>query len=128
MNKFWYTKEVKTGFLETVDDVMFSLKEQWFWVVHKIDIQQKISEKVWIDIGEYLIIWACNPIFAYDALQIDYELWLFFPCNIIVYKKNGKVFVSSILPSETMNVLQNEELANLAKSVEEKLKNVLNNL
>ncbi|MDD2871164.1 MAG: DUF302 domain-containing protein [Candidatus Gracilibacteria bacterium] len=128
MNKFGYTKEVKTGFLETVDDVMFSLKEQGFGVVHKIDIQQKISDKIGVDIGEYLIIGACNPIFAYDALQLEYELGLFFPCNIIVYKKDDKVFVSCILPSKTMNVLQNEKLENLAKSVEEKLKNAINNL
>lgn len=121
MHKFWYTKEFNTSFMETLDNIIFSLKEQWFWVLTNIDIQWKIKEKLWRDIPEYVVLWACNPSFASKSLDLEYEIWLLLPCNVIVYSKNSKVFVSTILPTVAMSFINNDELQKLAKEVEEKL-------
>ena len=128
MNNFWYTKESSSWFLETVDDLSFSLKEQWFWILHTIDVQSKIKERLWKDIEEYYILWACNPSIAFEALNLEYEIWLFFPCNVIVYKKNDKVFVSTILPSISMGGISNEKIHKFAKDLEEKLIKAVDNI
>jgi uncharacterized protein (DUF302 family) len=128
MNKFWYTRESSNWFLETVDDISFSLKEQWFWIISTIDVQSKVGEKLWKYIDEYYVLWACNPGFAVEALELEYEIWLFFPCNVIVYKKDNKIFVSTILPSLVMNMIENEKLYKFAKVIEEKLIKAVDNM
>lgn len=128
MKQFWYTKDVNTSFLEAVDDIIFALKEQWFWILHTIDIQARIKEKLWKDIEEYLVLWACNPSLADEALGIEYEIWLFLPCNVIVYKKDSRVFVSSILPTQTMWAINNQDILNVAIKVEQKLKKAIDSI
>ncbi len=128
MEKFWYTRELDTSFLEAVDDVIFALKEQWFWILNTIDLQAKIKEKLWKDIEEYLILWACNPTLASEALEIEYEIWLFLPCNVIVYKKNDKIFVSAIVSSLLMSIINNDTIMELAKSLDDKLKKAIDRI
>lgn len=128
MNKMWYTKEVHTSFLEALDDIDFELKKEWFWIMSRIDIQGKLKEKLDKDIEDYMILWACNPGLASEALDYEYEIGLLLPCNIIVYTKNSKVFVSSILPTQAMSMIENKGLEKLAKWVEEKLKKAIDSL
>lgn len=128
MKNFWYTKELDTWFLETVDDVTFSLMEQWFWLVSTIDLQSKIKEKLWKDIEEYIILWACNQSFVEDILEIEYEIWLFFPCNVIVYRKNDKTFVTTIKPTELIWIIANDSIKEIAQKVERKLIMAIDNI
>ena len=71
---------------------------------------------------EYKILGACNPPFAYKALQAETELGLMLPCNVIVYRKDGKTFAASILPTTTMKTIGNPKLEGIAREVEAKLK------
>jgi len=128
MKNIWYTKEVNTSFLEAIDDVTFALKEQWFWVLTKIDMKSKLKEKLDKDIEEYVILWACNPWLAYEALTSEYEIWLLLPCNVIVYKKDNKVFVSAIMPIQAMSMMVNEWIKEVAIKAEEKLRKVIDNI
>jgi len=128
MKNLWYTKEVNTSFLEAVDDVIFALKGQWFWVLTKINMKEKLKEKLDKDIEEYIILWACNPWLAHKALQSEYEIWLLLPCNVIVYEKNSKVFVSAIMPIQAMGTIDNQWVKEVAIKAEEKLKKVSDNI
>ena len=128
MSTFWYTKELKTSFLEALDDITLSLAKEWFWVLTKIDIQSKLREKLSKNIDEYFILWACNPWLASEALDCEYEIWLLLPCNVIVYKKEEKIFVSAILPSIAMSMVGNSEIKKVAIIAEEKLKRAINNI
>ena len=74
MEKYGYTRVVDTSFLEAVDDITFSLQEQWFWVMTRIDMQAKLKEKLGRDIEEYMILWACNPELASESLDLEYEI------------------------------------------------------
>jgi uncharacterized protein (DUF302 family) len=97
MKKYWYKKEVDMTFDDALDKVNFALLEEWFWVLTQIDIKSKIKEKLWKEFDDYIVLWACNPKLAYEALQKELEIWLLLPCNVIVYKNNWVVFVSSIV-------------------------------
>jgi len=127
--KYWYTREIKNScFEEVLDDVTICLAEQWFGVLTKIDMQSAMKNKLNKDIDKYIILWACNPAFAYDALLEDYEVWLILPCNLIVYEKNKKIFISTIVPSVWMSFIENDKIKDTAKTVEVKLKKVINNV
>lgn len=127
MQKIWYTKEVKTSFTETLQNIELSLKEEWFWVLSKIDMKAKLKEKLNKDIENYMILWACNPKLASEALDLEYEIWLLLPCNIIVYSKGNSVFVSAIMPKSTMNLI-NKNMNEIAEVAEQKLKKAIDSL
>ncbi len=128
MVKYWYTKKVDYSFEEAIDEVTFSLGEQWFWVLSTINVADKIKEKIWKEIDDYIILWACNPSLAYRWLSLEQELWLFLPCNVIVYKMDNDVYVSCVLPTVAMSMIENEWLKEVAIEVEEKLKKAIDNV
>lgn len=128
MKKYWYTKEVDLTFEEALDSVTFALLEAWFWILTQIDVQEKMKEKIWKEMEDYIILWACNPNLAYDALQNEIEIWLLLPCNVIVYKKSWKVFVSCIVPTVAMGSINNSEVLTIAEIAEWKLKKAIDSL
>ncbi len=71
---------------------------------------------------EYIILGACNPPFAHQALLAELEIGLLLPCNVIVYETEGRVVVSAIVPSVAMGMVENPALGEIAVSVEAKLK------
>ena len=128
MNNFWYSKALSISFNEAVDALDIALKQVWFWILTKIDMKSKLKEKIDKEIDEYTIFWACNPSLAYKALQWEYEIWLLLPCNIIVYEKNGEVIISCIVPTAAMDMIDNEQVQQVAIQAEEKLKSVIDSL
>jgi len=84
-----------------------------------------LKKKLDVDYGEYIILGACNPPFAYEALKAEKEIGLFLPCNVIVYVDKGEIYVSAINPIEAMSIVENEKLEEVAKEVGEKLKRVI---
>jgi uncharacterized protein (DUF302 family) len=128
MKNFWYSKIVKSPFNETVDALDIALKQVGFWILTKIDMKSKLKEKIDKEIEEYTIFWACNPLLAYQALQGEYEIGLLLPCNIIVYERNWIITVSAIVPSVAMNMIDNDEVQEVAAQAEKKLKSVIDSL
>jgi len=125
---YGYKKQVQTSFDETVKRTTDELKKEGFGVLTEIDVKTTLKEKLDVDYENYLIIGACNPPFAYEALQTEKEIGLLLPCNVIVYEDHGKVFVSAILPTVAMSMINNKILKNIANQVEEKLKTTIDRL
>ncbi len=128
MKKYWYTREVNLTFDSALDKVEFALLEEWFWILSRIDIKSKIKEKLWKDFDDYIVLWACNPKLAYEALQNELEIGLLLPCNVIVYKKDSRIYVSCIVPTVAMWTVENIEVLEIAKIAEEKLKRAIDNI
>jgi uncharacterized protein (DUF302 family) len=84
-----------------------------------------MKKKLDVDYDNYLILGACNPPFAHQALQAEKEIGLLLPCNVIVYEDNNEVYISAILPTIAMNMVESEELAKIAKEVETRLISVI---
>jgi len=87
-----------------------------------------MKKKTDVDFDNYVILGACNPQFALQALQEEKEIGLLLPCNVIVYEDNANVYVSAILPSSVMSVVENPKLAKISQEVEEKLKSVIDSI
>ena len=124
--KYGYKKQIALSFLETVEKTKTELAKENFGILTEIDVKATLKKKLNIDYDNYLILGACNPPFAYQALQKEKDIGLLLPCNIIVYEDNGSVFVSAILPTVAMGMVDNTALFNIAKEVEEKLKIAIN--
>ena len=117
-----HKREVMLSFRETVLKTKAELAKEGFGVLTEIDVKTTLKEKLNVDYDNYLILGACNPPFAYEALKAERDIGLFLPCNVLVYEDEGKVFVAAILPSVAMGMIENSSLAEIAKTVEEKLK------
>ncbi len=128
MTKYWYTKETSMKFNDAVSKLKSTLSEEWFWVLTQIDIKSTIKEKLWEDLDDYIILWACNPKIAYEALQKEKEIWLLLPCNVIIYNNNWKIFISSILPTVAMDSINDKKILEISKIAEDKLIRAIDNV
>jgi len=120
---------MNTDFEATIVRVKESLKEQGFGVVSEINMQQKLTQATGKEMDPYIIIGACNPKGAYEALQIDAHIGLMLPCNVIVRDLgNNRVEVAAINPVKTMSSLKNKKMNVLATEIASKLQLVIANL
>ncbi len=72
---------------------------------------------------------ACNPNYAYEAIQVENKVATMLPCNVIVQElEDGKVEVAAINPTESMAAIRNAKLKDLAGNVEGMLKEVIEGL
>ncbi|MEK9136148.1 MAG: DUF302 domain-containing protein, partial [Bacteroidota bacterium] len=78
--------------------VTVELQKEGFGVLTTIDVRETLKKKLDVDFKKYKILGACNPPFAYQALQAEEEIGLLLPCNIVVYEKNGKSVVAAFDP------------------------------
>lgn len=105
------------------------LKKEGFGVLSSIDIQDTLKKKIDVDIKKYKILGACNPQFAYKAIQSEDKIGVFLPCNILVEEhENGDIEVSAVDPIASMSAVQNENLGEIAAEVQQKLKRVIDHL
>jgi len=126
--KYNYTKKINLNFQELIPLLKEALQTEGFGVLTEIDLKAVMKKKLDIEYDNYVILGACNPGFADKALQTEYEIGLMLPCNIIAYEKDKTVFVSAIMPTVAMGMIENKELQNIAKEVEIKLKSVIDSL
>jgi uncharacterized protein (DUF302 family) len=122
---YGYTKRVELSFDKTLTKIREELQKEGFGVLSEINVQATLKNKLNADFIPYVILGACNPPLAHKALQVETEIGLLLPCNVIVYKKEENVFVSAIKPSVAMSMINNEELQVIAQGVEKKLKRVI---
>ncbi len=121
-------QQINASFSDAVSRAKAALAEEGFGILTEIDVKETLKKKLNIDRDNYIILGACNPPFASEALQAEIEIGLFLPCNVIVYEDNGKVFVSAIRPTIAMQMIDNQKLSDVAKKVEQKLTKVINRL
>lgn len=122
---YGYKKEFNGSFEEACEKAVEELKKEGFGILTEIDVKETLKEKINEEFDNYKILGACNPAFAFKALNTEKEIGLLMPCNVIVFEDKGKVFVSAVLPSILMNVVENEELEKIAAEAEEKLKKAI---
>lgn len=126
---YYNSKVVNYSFDDAITKVTEELKKEGFGVLTEIDVKETLKKKLQVDFRRYKILGACNPHFAYKALQAEENLGVLLPCNIVVQEKeDNTIQVSAINPIESMQAVQNESLGEVAVEVSEKLQRVLANL
>jgi len=126
---YYFSKTVNDDFDTAIKKVTEELKKEGFGILTQIDIKDTLKKKLDVDFKKYSILGACNPQFAYEALQAEDKIGTMLPCNVIVQEhENGKVEISAVDPVASMMAIKNDSLEHLATQVREKLKRVINNL
>jgi uncharacterized protein (DUF302 family) len=125
MATYGFHKQVNAPFERAVEEVTARLKDQGFGILTRIDVQEKFKEKLGIDFRKYVILGACNPASAHQALLAEEDIGLLLPCNVVVYEKDGGAVVSIIKPTVAMQMVDNPRLKGLAEAVEARLEKVM---
>ena len=119
---YGHKKQTSLTFVDAVEKTKSELAKEDFGILTEIDVKATLKKKLNVDFDNYVILGACNPPFAYQALQNEKDIGLLLPCNVIVYEDSNSVFVSAILPTIAMGMVVSPHLSDIAKAVEEKLK------
>ena len=124
-----FSKTVPMGYEDAIEHVTGVLKKEGFGVLTSIDVRATLKKKIGADMRPYVILGACSPQHAYEALQKERELGLMLQCNVIVYVNDeGKTVVSAIDPVASMQAIENPALMDTALEVQSKMRKVIENL
>jgi uncharacterized protein (DUF302 family) len=118
--------KVSTGFDETVERVVESLKNHGFGVLSDIDVAATLKSKLGIDQAPYRILGACNPDFAHQALAAEPDIGVLLPCNVVVrVDEDGDTWVLYMNPLDVLELVDNPKVPELAVQVRERLDQVM---
>ena len=113
-------------FEQAIDRVRAALAEEGFGVLTEIDVTATLKKKLDVDFRNYRILGACNPPFAYKALQTEDKIGTMLPCNVVVQQlSDGEVEIAAIDPVASMQAVDNPALKPIAQQVREKLELVV---
>jgi uncharacterized protein (DUF302 family) len=121
-------RTTKLPFADALAKIEGALKAEGFGILCQIDIQAKMKEKLGIDFPRYIILGACNPALAQQALQHDINLGLLLPCNAVVYEEKGQVRIGAVDAVRMLPVTNQPEMEALAKQVNAKLRRALDSV
>jgi len=117
------------SFDEAVTKVIEALKKEGFGVLTDINVRETLRKKLDVEFRNYRILGACNPPFAYQALQAEDKIGTMLPCNVVVQENaEGKVEVAAVDPVASMQAIDNPKLRDIAGQVRAKLKSVVDGL
>jgi len=122
--KAWIEKPYE----EVLESTRRALKSEGFGVVTEIDVRTLFKEKLDIAFSNYAILGVCNPNWARQALDMDRDIGLLLPCNVIVYEQSNGTIVEAIDPIAMMAIAGGEDLQRLARTVKHSLQNVINHV
>ena len=126
---YYFSKMLEASFDEAIQKTTEALKTEGFGVISDIDIHTKLNEKLGVEFKKYRILGACNPGYAYKALQMEEKIGTMLPCNVIVIDQGeGKVEVAAVNPVASMMSISNPALEIIATEITQKLKTVINTL
>lgn len=126
---YYYNKTVDMDFDETVSSVTQALKKEGFGILTDIDVKSTLKKKLDVDFRNYRILGACNPPFAYKALQAEDKIGTMLPCNVIVQETaDGGIEIAAIDPIVSMKAIDNPKLSEIAETIGQKLKTVIENV
>ena len=127
--KYYFSKTIDSNFEDAITKAKEALKQEGFGVLTEIDVKDTLKKKIDVDFRKYVILGACNPQFAYKALQAENKIGVMLPCNVIVQElDSGDIEISAVDPISSMQAVENKDLAPIAEQVREKLRRVVESL
>lgn len=106
--------------------VVEALKTEGFGVLTEIDVQKTFKEKIDRDFRRYTILGACNPTLAHEALQIDLDVGMMIPCNVLLFEDDeGVTYVKPVDPTRAAESIDNPDLTDFAVDVKTKITRAL---
>ncbi len=126
---YHFSKTIEGPYDQAIEDVTAALQQVGFGILCTIPVSEKLKDALDVDMPRYTILGACNPAFAYKALQVENKIGTMLPCNVVVQETaDGKVEVSAVDPMASMTAIDNPALGELAGEVRDILKGVVDGL
>ncbi len=125
---YYLAKKISLGFPEAVEKVIEELQKEGFGVITQIDVQETLKKKLDVDFRPYLILGACNPQYAHQALTVDDKIGTLLPCNFVVQEVEGGTEVLAMNPHETMSKLMDGDMVEISQTITDKVNRVLERL
>ncbi len=125
---YYFSKEIAVPFAQAVERTIGALRAHGFGVLTRIDVQATLREKIGAEFRPYVILGACNPRMAHQALQAEDKIGTMLPCNVIVQEIGGASEVAAVDPVASMQAIDNDALATIASKVREELKAAIQSL
>jgi uncharacterized protein (DUF302 family) len=127
--RYFFKTTIDVPYEQAVEEVREALAEEGFGVLTEIDVKATLKEKLDVDFKPYIILGACNPPLAYKTLQVEEQIGLMLPCNVVVQEAaDGRSIVAALNPLVAMQSVGNPELEPTANEVTEKLRRVIQTL
>ena len=127
--EYYFSKLLNTSFDDAIKLTIEALKLEGFGVISEIRMHEKLKEKLNVDFKRYTILGACNPPFAYKALQAEDKIGTMLPCNVLIIEQGqNKIEIAAVNPIASMQAITNPALGDVAQQVTNKLKKVIDNL
>ena len=126
---YYFNKTISGNFDDVIFKVTDELKKEGFGILTEIDVKETLKKKLDVDFKKYKILGACNPPFAYKALQAEDKIGTMLPCNVIVIEQApGQIEVATVDPIASMQAVANPNLGKVASEVQNKLRKVVESL
>lgn len=126
---YGFRTTLNVPYKEAIEKATVALKEEGFGVLTEIDVKATLKKKLDADFRRYIILGACNPNLAYQALQSELEIGLLLPCNVIVYEtEEGQSTVSIVDPLSMLGVVKSPTLDPIATEAKTRLQRVIASL
>lgn len=123
---YHFSKSIDRPFEQAIEDLTQALQSEGFGVLTTIDVKATLKKKLDVDFPPYTILGACNPKYAYRALQAENKIGTMLPCNVILRQTDdGGVEISAVDPIASMAAIDNPDLAEIALTVQGLLKKVI---
>jgi uncharacterized protein (DUF302 family) len=126
--EYGFSRTVDLTYEAAIQRVTEELKKEGFGVLTTIDVKETLKQKLNVDFTKYVILGACNPPFAHKSLQVEEQIGLLLPCNVIVYEKEGKTVVAAFDPMLMVPIIGKEEMKPIAAEVKRKLEAVIGSI
>lgn len=121
------SKKMTGSYEDAIPRVTEALKKEGFGILTEINVKETLKKKIDKDFRKYIILGACNPNLAFQALSSETEMGLLLPCNVIVYETdNHETMVSIQDPDVFLKIVDdNKKLHTIAKEAKERLSRVI---
>ena len=125
MSAYGFNVNVKGTMEQVVKKVTEALQTEGFGILTEIDVQATLKKKLNIDRKPYLILGACNPGYAHQALDAEPDIGLLLPCNVVVRQENdGSIDVGFMDPEAVLGLVKSDAVRKIGKEVRTKLERV----
>jgi uncharacterized protein (DUF302 family) len=125
---YYFSKKLGLDFDEAIEKVTEALKAEGFGILTEIDVKETLKKKLDVDFRPYKILGACNPPFAHKALEAEDKIGTMLPCNVIVQQLDDGVEIAAVDPVASMQGVENDQLGEVASTIQSKLKSVIEGL
>lgn len=127
-SRIGFGRTLAMPFDEAVTRVTEALRKEGFGVLSDIDVAGTLKAKLDVDFAPYRILGACNPPLAHRALELEPEIGLLLPCNVVVREQDGGVRVDFMDPTAVLDLVGRPEIHAVAADVKKRLTRVCNAL